>query len=96
MFSHASNLYNYSLPCLISEYDDEAMLIPRNASVIVRRVPGVPRLPIVIKKDEYFLTLYLAVFLFFKVVEFFGYIFFFLIYNLSMKFASFPSYLSFG
>ncbi|XXG77234.1 hypothetical protein AAC387_Pa08g1421 [Persea americana] len=34
------------------EYDDEAMLIPRNASVIVRRVPGLPRLPIVIKKDE--------------------------------------------
>ncbi|XXG77210.1 hypothetical protein AAC387_Pa08g1400 [Persea americana] len=34
------------------EYDDEAMLIPRNASVIVRRVPGWHRLPIVLKKDE--------------------------------------------
>lgn len=32
---------------LISEYVDEAVLIPRNTSVLVRRVPGRPRMPIV-------------------------------------------------
>ncbi|KAH7833051.1 hypothetical protein Vadar_002693 [Vaccinium darrowii] len=38
------------------EYLDEAMLIPKNTSVLIRRVPGRPRMPIVtepvIKQDE--------------------------------------------
>ncbi|XP_058105960.1 E3 ubiquitin ligase PQT3-like isoform X2 [Magnolia sinica] len=34
------------------EYPDEAMLIPKNTSVLVRRVPGRPRLPIVTERDE--------------------------------------------
>lgn len=43
----------------ISEYVDEAVLIPRNTSVLVRRVPGRPRMPIVtgvvITHDMYYL-----------------------------------------
>lgn len=31
----------------ISEYVDEGMLIPKNTSVLIRRVPGRPRMPIV-------------------------------------------------
>ncbi|KAL6008126.1 hypothetical protein ACLOJK_033632 [Asimina triloba] len=34
------------------EYPDEAMLIPKNTSVLVRRVPGRPRMPIVTERDE--------------------------------------------
>lgn len=34
------------------EYLDEAMLIPKNTSVLIRRVPGRPRMPIVTEKDE--------------------------------------------
>ncbi|XP_077219293.1 E3 ubiquitin ligase PQT3-like isoform X1 [Tasmannia lanceolata] len=34
------------------EYADEATLIPKNTSVLVRRVPGLPRMPIVSKPDE--------------------------------------------
>ncbi|OVA14450.1 DWNN domain [Macleaya cordata] len=34
------------------EYQDEAMMIPKNTSVLVRRVPGRPRLPIVIERKE--------------------------------------------
>ncbi|XP_068650067.1 E3 ubiquitin ligase PQT3-like [Aristolochia californica] len=34
------------------EYADEAMLIPKNTSVLVRRVPGRPRMPIVTEIDE--------------------------------------------
>ena len=37
----------------ISEYLDEAMLIPKNTSVLIRRVPGRPRMPIVAQPDEY-------------------------------------------
>ena len=37
----------------ISEYLDEGMLIPKNTSVLIRRVPGRPRLPIV--TQEYYL-----------------------------------------
>ncbi|XP_022153991.1 E3 ubiquitin ligase PQT3-like isoform X2 [Momordica charantia] len=33
------------------EYLDEAMLIPKNTSVLIRRVPGRPRLPIVTKQE---------------------------------------------
>ncbi|XP_065857817.1 E3 ubiquitin ligase PARAQUAT TOLERANCE 3-like [Euphorbia lathyris] len=33
------------------EYLDEAMLIPKNTSVLIRRVPGRPRLPIVTDKE---------------------------------------------
>ncbi|XP_057977019.1 E3 ubiquitin ligase PARAQUAT TOLERANCE 3-like isoform X2 [Malania oleifera] len=33
------------------EYLDEAMLIPKNTSVLIRRVPGRPRLPIVTQPD---------------------------------------------
>ncbi|XP_010277117.1 PREDICTED: uncharacterized protein LOC104611647 isoform X2 [Nelumbo nucifera] len=34
------------------EYHDEAMLIPKNTSVLVRRIPGRPRMPIVPEQDE--------------------------------------------
>ncbi|XP_021757813.1 E3 ubiquitin ligase PQT3-like isoform X2 [Chenopodium quinoa] len=34
------------------EYLDEEMLIPRNTSVLVRRVPGLPRMPIVIQTNN--------------------------------------------
>uniref|UniRef100_A0A803L5G9 DWNN domain-containing protein n=1 Tax=Chenopodium quinoa TaxID=63459 RepID=A0A803L5G9_CHEQI len=34
------------------EYLDEEMLIPRNTSVLVRRVPGLPRKPIVVQTDN--------------------------------------------
>lgn len=44
----------------ISEYLDEAMLIPKNTSVLIRRVPGRPRMTIVtepvIEQDEYYLN----------------------------------------
>ncbi|XP_021901719.1 E3 ubiquitin ligase PQT3-like [Carica papaya] len=33
------------------EYPDEAMLIPKNTSVLIRRVPGRPRLPIVTEQE---------------------------------------------
>ncbi|KAK9274657.1 hypothetical protein L1049_021908 [Liquidambar formosana] len=33
------------------EYLDEAMLIPKNTSVLIRRVPGRPRMPIVTQQD---------------------------------------------
>ncbi|XP_059440781.1 E3 ubiquitin ligase PQT3-like isoform X2 [Corylus avellana] len=33
------------------EYLDEAMLIPKNTSVLIRRVPGRPRLPIIIGQE---------------------------------------------
>ncbi|MED6149540.1 hypothetical protein PIB30_063508 [Stylosanthes scabra] len=34
------------------EYLDEAMLIPKNTSVLIRRVPGQPRLPIVAEPEK--------------------------------------------
>ncbi|KAF6162721.1 hypothetical protein GIB67_028990 [Kingdonia uniflora] len=34
------------------EYLDEEMLIPKNTSVLVRRVPGRPRMPIVTQREE--------------------------------------------
>ncbi|KAK6947556.1 DWNN domain [Dillenia turbinata] len=34
------------------EYLDEAMLIPKNTSVLIRRVPGRPRMPIVTQQEE--------------------------------------------
>lgn len=38
----------YTSHCfVISEYLDEGMLIPKNTSVLIRRVPGRPRKPIV-------------------------------------------------
>jgi hypothetical protein len=37
----------------ISEYLDEEMLIPKNTSVLIRRVPGRPRLPIVTELEYY-------------------------------------------
>lgn len=40
----------------ISEYLDEAMLIPKNTSVLIRRVPGRPRLPIIIGQEYYLKT----------------------------------------
>lgn len=41
------------------EYLDEAMLIPKNTSVLIRRVPGRPRLPIV-TGQEYYLKLFIS------------------------------------
>ncbi|XP_020267892.1 E3 ubiquitin ligase PQT3-like [Asparagus officinalis] len=34
------------------EYVDEAAMIPKNTSVLIRRVPGCPRMPIVTEPDE--------------------------------------------
>ncbi|MCL7046282.1 hypothetical protein MKW94_006122, partial [Papaver nudicaule] len=34
------------------EYNDEAMLIPKNTSVLVRRVPGCRRMPIVVEREK--------------------------------------------
>lgn len=49
--------HHYRLSSLfsISEYLDEAMLIPKNTSVLIRRVPGRPRMPIVTELAEYYL-----------------------------------------
>lgn len=51
----------YTSHCfVISEYLDEGMLIPKNTSVLIRRVPGRPRKPIVTapvsEKEEYCLN----------------------------------------
>lgn len=51
----------YTSHCfVISEYLDEGMLIPKNTSVLIRRVPGRPRKPIVTapvsEQEEYCLT----------------------------------------
>jgi len=53
----------YSLSFGISEYHDEEMLIPKNTSVLIRRVPGLPRLPIVIEQ-KYFLKPLISLVLF--------------------------------
>lgn len=44
------------------EYVDEAGMIPKNTSVLIRRVPGRPRKPIVTERDEYCLTSQVLVF----------------------------------
>lgn len=44
------SIYSISQKCFcfeISEYLDEDMLIPKNTSVLIRRIPGQPRMPIV-------------------------------------------------
>lgn len=45
---------------VITEYLDEGMLIPKNTSVLIRRVPGRPRKPIVTapvtEHEEYYLN----------------------------------------
>lgn len=41
-------------PFLVSEYVDGVM-IPKNTSVLIRRVPGRPRKPIVTERVEYYL-----------------------------------------
>lgn len=48
------------LSVCVSEYVDEGMLIPKNTSVLIRRVPGRPRMPIVAAppitdRQEYYL-----------------------------------------
>jgi E3 ubiquitin-protein ligase RBBP6 len=43
------------------EYLDEAMLIPKNTSVLIRRVPGRPRIT-VITTQEYFLRSLVSIF----------------------------------
>jgi hypothetical protein len=49
--------YSLAVPLFpISEYLDEAMLIPKNTSVLIRRVPGRPRLPIVTEQEYYLKT----------------------------------------
>lgn len=55
MGQHFVVFYRFLSLCFaISEYLDEAMLIPKNTSVLIRRVPGRPRMPIV-TEPEYFL-----------------------------------------
>lgn len=39
--------FTYAFCFVITEYLDEAALIPKNTSVLIRRVPGRPRMPIV-------------------------------------------------
>lgn len=41
----------YILFSAISEYLDEAMLIPKNTSVLIRRVPGRPRIRIITPQE---------------------------------------------
>lgn len=53
----------------ISEYQDEAMLIPKNTSVLIRRVPGRPRLPIVTEQEYCFELLNSRIMLFFSVMH---------------------------
>lgn len=48
---------DFLLSFSVSEYVDEAMLIPKNTSVLIRRVPGRPRKTIVAAPDEYCLVL---------------------------------------
>ncbi|KAF8380526.1 hypothetical protein HHK36_028013 [Tetracentron sinense] len=56
-FSIGLDAARLSVLCFsISEYLDEATLIPKNTSVLVRRVPGRPRMPIVTERDEYYLA----------------------------------------
>lgn len=43
---------------VISEYLDEAMMVPKNTSVLIRRVPGRPRMNIVTQQDEYISNFY--------------------------------------
>ncbi|KAF3786149.1 putative RING finger protein P8B7-15c [Nymphaea thermarum] len=43
-----------SNPNTEEEYLDEAMLLPKNTSVLVRRVPGRPRMRIVTEREEYY------------------------------------------
>ena len=43
----------------LSEYADEATMIPKNTSVLIRRIPGRPRKPIVTEPEEYCLDLWL-------------------------------------
>ena len=43
----------HALCCGISEYLDEATLIPKNTSVMIRRIPGRPRMPIVTDSEYY-------------------------------------------
>lgn len=45
-------LYIFFSTIVLSEYLDEAMLIPKNTSVLIRRVPGRPRIR-VINQQEY-------------------------------------------
>jgi hypothetical protein len=52
----------YYLNCFLvifslSEYADEATMIPKNTSVLIRRIPGRPRKPIVTEPEEYCLDL---------------------------------------
>lgn len=51
--------YRQSVLFGISEYLDEAMLIPKNTSVLIRRVPGRPRMPMV-TGQEYYLKLLIS------------------------------------
>ena len=50
-----NSIFTLFYSCLfgISEYLDEEMLIPKNTSVLIRRVPGRPRLPIVTEIEYY-------------------------------------------
>jgi len=50
-----NDIFTVFYSCLfgISEYLDEEMLIPKNTSVLIRRVPGRPRLPIVTEIEYY-------------------------------------------
>lgn len=60
LFHYIVNDFTGFLDCFlfpVSEYLDESMLIPKNTSVLIRRVPGRPRMPIVTapvpEPDEY-------------------------------------------
>lgn len=60
----------YTSHCfVISEYLDEGMLIPKNTSVLIRRVPGRPRKPIVTapvsEQEEYCLIPFMLYQIFF-------------------------------
>jgi hypothetical protein len=42
---------------VLTEYADESTMIPKNTSVLIRRIPGRPRMPIVTEPEKYCLSL---------------------------------------
>ena len=53
------NFYALYAVFSVSEYADEAILIPKNTSVLIRRVPGRPRKPIVAEQEAYLCSTFL-------------------------------------
>lgn len=52
MGSIIANSLDFVFSLQFLEYNDEAALIPKNTSVLVRRVPGCRRMPIVVEREK--------------------------------------------